>query len=123
MKKVFLDDERQPRYVGWDINDPDLVLIRSGAAFFNFIDNVEGNLSDFVFSFDHDLGDFNFDKEITGYDCLRYLIDVCFDKGLTIPTCTFHTANIVGKNNMISYYYNSIDEEDRRAKEKVEDQA
>lgn len=75
-------------------------------------------------SFDHDLADEHYDpsmlhdpesynekydsfQEKTGYDCLKYLCQYCQDNVLPLPKeIHFHTANPVGKQNMISYLEN-----------------
>lgn len=107
---IFLDDERYPKDVTWmDVDYSqfrDVRIVRTYNQFCDFISNC--NIHDVVISFDHDLQDFNSDgKEWTGYDCLKYLVDLCLDVEWKIPVCYFHTQNVVGKKNMESYYQNA----------------
>ena len=47
-------------------------------------------------------------NELTGYDCLKYLCDYIQDTNMNIDNLElrFHTANPVGKENMICYWNN-----------------
>jgi hypothetical protein len=57
-------------------------------------------------SFDHDLADIHYDpstwtetfvyKEKTGYDAAMWLVNLCIDNGLALPTCYVHSQNGVG---------------------------
>ena len=109
MRKLFLDDTRNPPDFTWDV-------VRSFPQFVAYI-NLHG-VPD-VISFDHDLGDEHYnvwedtpqviihsDKEIeyhygkfaekTGYDCAKWLIE---NKHLP-HTCIVHSMNPVGKKNI-----------------------
>lgn len=48
--------------------------------------------------FDHDLG-----EELTGFDCVKYLVSFCIDKKVGLPYCTCHSSNPVGRENILSY--------------------
>jgi len=105
---IFLDDERNPEDVTW-IQYPEGIewyVVRRMNDFLFCIYNMEN--TDYVVSFDHDLQDYNLaGKENTGHDCLKSLVDYCMDKGYMLPECFFHTQNLVGKKNMVSYYENA----------------
>ena len=109
---IFLDDERYPEDVTW-INYPEydkVVIVRDSVNFkknFHLYMMKETN-SLVEVSFDHDIQDFFFDEETTGYDLLKWMVDYCFEWGYDIPECYFHTQNNVGKRNMESYYINAV---------------
>jgi hypothetical protein len=42
-------------------------------------------------------------KEKTGYDCAKWLVEYCMNKGLDIPEYYVHSMNSIGKRNIISY--------------------
>ncbi|MHA1410896.1 MAG: cyclic-phosphate processing receiver domain-containing protein, partial [Candidatus Odinarchaeia archaeon] len=61
-------------------------------------------------SFDHDLG-----YGPTGYDCVKWLVEASLDKRLVIPkTSTFycHSANPVGKENILRLLNNYLNSEE-----------
>ena len=103
-KKLYIDDERFPKTEGWDI-------VRSYDEFVKYL-----NDNDFPeeISFDHDLADIKYDPkkaqesfsyhEKTGYDCLKYMATFCISKSIPLPKVNFHTANPIGRDNMISYF-------------------
>lgn len=106
LKGLFLDDERMPRDVFW-INYPDGIewtIVRNLKEFEFHVINQNFDL----ISFDHDLQDFGIETENTGYNCLKLLVDWCIVGHMKIPKCLFHTQNIVGKQNMESYYFNYL---------------
>lgn len=110
---VFLDDERERQHVTW-MKIPDRPVARIVRTYQEFLEEVDrladrGDLSDVAFSFDHDIQCINTYGgrvvERTGYDCLQYLLMVCVQRDIMIPTdVTFHTQNPVGLANMASYY-------------------
>ena len=60
-------------------------------------------------SFDHDLANFDSDgNEVSGYDCLKWLCGYIEDNNLDITNLEirFHTANVVGRVNMETYWWN-----------------
>ena len=106
---LFLDDERVPADVTWvkycDSNI-DWVIVRTQKEFIAAI--VENSAKVELISFDHDLQDFAEDgEEMTGYTCIKWLIDHCMDSGMKLPNCVFHTQNPIGRGNMESYYLNA----------------
>ena len=88
MKKLYLDDVRNPKTDGW-------IIVRNFEEFVDFIQ--ENGLPDEI-SFDHDLGE---DTQ-TGYDCAKWLCDYCWTNGLPVPPSNVHSANPVGRDNIIS---------------------
>lgn len=87
-KKLFLDDVRNPKKEGWTI-------VRNYEEFINHI-SLNGLPEEL--SFDHDLGE----EQKTGYDCAKWLCDYCWGNGLPIPDYNVHSANPVGRDNIIS---------------------
>ena len=134
MKKLFLDDIRIPKdAIG--LVDPklnqfyfasDWTIVRSYVEFIDYI--TSNGVPDFV-SFDHDLSDEHYNdlfsdknwakndsdiklkyedyKEKTGYECAKWLVDWCVDGGVKLPDYVVHSANPVGKSNIISYLENA----------------
>ena len=71
-------------------------------------------LPDFI-SFDHDLAPEHYTKylgepfietnqyeEETGYECARWLVEYCSEKGLEIPDFAVHSMNPVGSERIFS---------------------
>lgn len=96
-----------------NIPDNEWILVRSYNEFVTTINKL--GLSKFV-SFDHDLSDCHYghglrgdaipyDKytEKTGYDCAKWLVEYCMNKGVKHPPYMVHSMNPVGKQNIISY--------------------
>ena len=118
MSKLFLDDMRvpmeafdytsNPSYVldGWDI-------VR---CYDEFVAYVEKNGIPNIVSFDHDLGDEHYRdcdrwleikydeyKEKTGYHCMKWLGEKCYDEKVQLPIVLCHSMNPVGKKNILDY--------------------
>jgi hypothetical protein len=102
MKKLYLDDVRVPQTEGWDI-------VRN---YDDFVKWIEENGLPEIISFDHDLADVSYDPqtqkesfkyhETTGYDAAKWLCEYCWTNGLPIPNWNVHSANPVGRDNIIS---------------------
>lgn len=106
---IFLDDERNPEDVFWlDYpEDIDWYVVRNYADFCFCISNMKS--VNYLVSFDHDIQDFDVaGQELTGYDSLKALVELCLDTNVKPPVCFFHTQNPVGKFNMQSYYINAL---------------
>ena len=105
---IFLDDERNPEDVFW-LSYPQGIewyVVRTYADFYFCICHMGDE--EYVVSFDHDIQDYNLlGNELTGYDCLKSLVDFCLDTGAKLPVSFFHTQNPVGKQNMQAYYENA----------------
>jgi hypothetical protein len=109
-KKLYLDDIRTPKTDGWDI-------VRSYDEFVNWIET--NGIPDEI-SFDHDLGmehvkyyfnncghenppnhqETKFETK-TGYDAAKWLINYCWTNGLPLPDWNVHSANPVGRDNIV----------------------
>ena len=104
--KLYLDDVRNPKSKGWTV-------VRNYEEFVNHIS--EYGLPDEV-SFDHDLAEVHYDPatwrqgfvyhEKTGYDCAKWLCDYCWTNGLPVPTWNVHSANPVGRDNIVQLMKN-----------------
>lgn len=110
---LFLDDVRMPSEVKWISLPPvEWVIVRSHDEFVKMI-QTRGLPSHI--SFDHDLSDehyptgpqsvhdvFPYDsyKEKTGYHSAMWLIEYCFDRGLSFPEYTVHSLSVAGKKNI-----------------------
>lgn len=108
--KLYLDDVRNPKSEGW-------IIVRNYEDFIKFIE--ENGLPEEI-SFDHDLarehtlffmnnGGFDnppdpmntqFETK-TGYDCAKWLCDYCWTNGLPLPNWNVHSANPVGRDNIV----------------------
>lgn len=97
-RKLYLDDIRNPKTDGW-------IVIRSYDEFVNWI--LENGIPDEI-SFDHDLSDTSItnNREMTGYDCAKWLGQYCWENGLPIPDWNVHSANPVGRKNIEGYLTN-----------------
>lgn len=105
LKGLFLDDERYPEDVTW-IQYPDNVewtIVRTYQQFFDIFCSDKFD----IISFDHDIQCYINNKEKTGYDCLKQLIEY-YDFDVESIQFFFHTQNVVGKKNMESYYQNYV---------------
>jgi hypothetical protein len=85
--KIYLDDLRTPSDNSWFIIRNHHDFIHKISTSFNQIECI---------SFDHDLG-----EEKTGFDCAKYLIEYCMNNNLTPPQTYVHSANPVGRENII----------------------
>lgn len=132
MIKLFLDDIRIPKdaigLVSSNLNtlywENDWVIVRNFHQFCNYLQKF--GVPDFI-SFDHDLADFHYDfkpedyenmseeemndkfgsMEKTGYECAKWLVDFCLERGYKLPDYQVHSANPVGKKNIESYLLNA----------------
>lgn len=118
---LFLDDDRKPSDVTWvELPLHDWVIVRNYDQFLKTI--TERGIPTTV-TFDHDLahehyseyhaahdpksptrGVFRYDrcKEKTGYDCAKWLAELCVQKNIPIPLYYIHTKNPVGAMNIFS---------------------
>ena len=113
--KLYLDDIRTPKSDGW-------IIVRTYDEFVDWI--TKNGLPDEV-SFDHDLAHehikyyFNNGghenppnpqevefREKTGYDTAKWLCEYCWTNGLPLPECNCHSANPVGRENIINLLKN-----------------
>ena len=120
-KLLFLDDYRMPidcasymyrKGVDCKIYHKEWHIVRSYIQFINWIN--KNGLPDFI-SFDHDLADvfelkeelpieqwFDFDnnREYTGMDCAKWLVNYCLDNNKSLPRFVVHSANPSGMANI-----------------------
>ena len=115
MYNLFLDDNRIPTHVTWvDFpRDQHYSVVRNYQEFVDLI-TLRG-LPKFV-CYDHDLSDCHYGHglsgddipydsytEKTGYDCAKWIVDYCMNKGIKHPSYVVHSMNPVGKLNIESY--------------------
>ena len=94
---IFLDDVRDP--MEEDYVDPiDIQRIKIARNYGEFVDIIHENGLPSRIYFDHDLG-----EEKTGLDCAKFLTDYHMDNGGRFPDCIVHSANPVGRSNILSY--------------------
>lgn len=116
---LFLDDCREPKNVTWiELPPHDWVVVRS---YKQFVDTIKEKGVPTTVSFDHDLADehyleytrvhqttnpspINYSqfKELTGYDCAKFLVNYCIDNNVELPLYYLHTMNGVGAANIAS---------------------
>jgi hypothetical protein len=103
--RLFIDDERFPPRDG-----NEWVIARNSNEVFDIIE--ARGIPEFI-SFDHDLGE----NEPTGFHITKKIVEMDMDGVLAIPS-TFayyvHSANPVGKNNIIGYIDNYLNVRDTR---------
>ncbi len=110
LQKLYLDDIRTPKTEGWNI-------VRS---YPEFVEWIKKNGIPNEVSFDHDLADEHYslqtktdyltwkeyyetqDREYTGYDAAKWMCEYCWDNGLPIPEYNVHSANPVGRENILA---------------------
>lgn len=121
--KLFLDDYREPidcasymyrRGVDCKIYHEKWEIVRSAGEFTRHI--LLNGLPDII-SFDHDLTDVEelkerlpisdwYDieqqRELTGLDCAKFLVDYCIDNKKPLPVCVVHSVNPDGAKNIES---------------------
>lgn len=112
---IFLDDERNFEDVTW-IQYPEyenVIIVRNSRQFIDVVNINFYNIDNIDFSFDHDIMDFDKDKEHTGYTCLQWLCDYIIDEHIDSISNIInsisvyaHTKNPVGKQNIELYYEN-----------------
>lgn len=118
---LFLDDRRVPtdcisymgvRGVNPAIYSEEWIIVRSYGEFVRWVTN--NGMPDFI-SFDHDLGDvpelkasIDFEdwysvgeeRELTGMDCAKWLVEYCMDYNHRLPDFAVHSDNPGGRENI-----------------------
>jgi hypothetical protein len=106
---LWLDDLRNPNQSVWydhyipelDKSVDSLIWVKEFPMFVDYIN--EFGLPDKIF-FDHDLGE---DKNGTGYDAAKWLVDYCMENGeIDVPDWGIQSANPVGRDNINSLLKN-----------------
>jgi hypothetical protein len=116
---LFLDDIRMPADAGnymYPVELRTLYRTKEWVIVRNYKDFVETVLSQGIpemVSFDHDLALIHYDpstwkesfsyQEETGLDCAKWLCDYCQENNLPLPQYLVHSANPVGKENIVVY--------------------
>ena len=95
---LWIDDVRNPLENDWLVFSPigkdvDVVWVKSYDEFVDYLTRAD-RLPDAI-CFDHDLGDGK-----SGYDCAKYLVGFCMDRGLKLPVWNCQSANPVGRENI-----------------------
>lgn len=106
--KLYLDDIRHPTQSGY--NNSDWIVCRNDKTFKDMFISFDRIITHI--SFDHDLANFDSDgNEVSGYDVLKWLCNYILDNNLDVSNLrlNFHTANVVGKENMVCYWNNFKD--------------
>lgn len=129
--RIFLDDYREPtqcvnymhRRIGNKNHiylDPNWVITKN---YKEFVDCIIINGLPELISYDHDLSDEHYsgeinnetdwsdyylmnDREMTGYDCAKWLVDYCETNGLVLPEFFVHSMNPIGRQNIQNYLDN-----------------
>ncbi len=132
---MFLDDERMPSQVTWTWlpRDRSFSIVRN---YKEFVDHITMyGVPEFV-TFDHDLADehyevmlkeveasrhtafvdddqgglnitFDYGKEMTGFDCAKWLVDHCAKYEVPFPDYTVHSMNPIGRARIEQYIVNA----------------
>ena len=106
--KLYLDDIRNPHQSGYQ--DSEWIVCKNDKTFkdmFMTFDNIITHIS-----LDHDIDSYDDNgDEVSGYTLVKWLCDYILDNNLDISNLTlnFHTANVVGKENMMCYWNNFKD--------------
>jgi hypothetical protein len=126
MRKLFLDDIRQPKDACYLVKDNARIYFEDGwdivKNYTEFVTWIKRNgVPDFI-SFDHDLADVHYDVDFddwnthtadqlgieeTGLDCAKWLVDWCLDNGFKLPQYLVHSANPAGRKNIQGYLDNA----------------
>ncbi len=124
MKKLFLDDIRNPYCVFKDTIDPDFEYNNSWDIVRNYDDFVKiiesRGLPEELVSFDHDLSQDHYKQENqegdieyfelsdkTGYHAAEWLIEFCKKNEFKFPKYKVHSQNPQGKKNIINLIENA----------------
>lgn len=139
---VFLDDFRNPQnsynYTGNEVYiKRDWIVVRDYNDFTRFMTLAADRQETWpeLISFDHDLSEEHYAPEEmwsgtheayhewlaaqgeiapTGYDCAKWLVDLCMDRGLKLPEYLCHSQNPAGKLNILTYLDNYRKHEQRQ---------
>jgi hypothetical protein len=115
--KIYLDDVRIPTEGDW-------IVAKDYYEFISLIETYGLNNIELI-SLDHDLGDtamveyynnvkdnytldYNNIREMTGYDCCKFLVDHSIDNNVPLPLIRVHSANPIGSHNMMGYINNYL---------------
>lgn len=121
--KMYLDDIRDPVMTYPETLNLQWCIVRS---YTEFVDEIKTKGMPKFISFDHDLASEHYPimekdgglsngnripyetyRAKTGYDCAKWLVEYCMDRGLKLPICKVHSMNPVGRRNIQSYLENA----------------
>lgn len=130
MINIYLDDIRHPissynytkdeRYISLE-----WIIVRNYKEFINCVKENDVDNINFI-SFDHDLSEEHYDlvgktdylsfeeyynnpdREMTGYDCAKWLCDYCYDNNYKFPYYLIHSWNMTGSKNIRTYINNFL---------------
>ena len=108
---LFLDDYRNPKDVKWvKLPSHKWDIVRNFEEFSDYI--LKNGIPKFV-AYDHDLADEHYGqnnvidyknlKEKTGYDCAKFLVEICASKNIKHPDFVVHSLNPAGKANIQAF--------------------
>lgn len=125
---LFLDDERMPQDVTWvSLPLAPMGIVRN---YDQFVEQITTYAIPKFVTFDHDLADehyqamlkdndsytafidddmggmnvtFDYGKEMTGFDCAKWLIQYCIDQNHKFPEYQVHSMNPVGSKRIHDY--------------------
>ncbi|WOL22659.1 hypothetical protein [Escherichia phage vB_EcoM_JNE01] len=101
--EMFLDDIRNP---GYYYPGRSMVVCRDFKSACKQVEKF--GIPSFI-SFDHDLGDMNYDEK-TGYSFAKWIIDYMFEHEIKTPFAFHvHSSNPVGKVNIEHYLNNAFE--------------
>ena len=103
--KLYIDDIRNPHQSGYQ--DSEWIVCKNDKTFKDMFISFDNIITHISFDYDIDSYDEN-GNEVTGYDCLKWLCDYIQGSNLNISNLrlNFHTANVVDKENMETYWWN-----------------
>lgn len=125
IRKLFLDDIRNPRDCAYYMLEPKVYYEESWDIVRNyneFVEYLKNNPIPDLISFDHDLADIHYKMpfedwnegtseqlgvEETGLDCAKLLVDLCVAKQVKLPEFLVHSMNPVGRINIHNYLTNA----------------
>lgn len=123
---LFLDDIRTPAgaatYMPFSLKDTYLknewVIVTN---YMDFVHQIATHGIPNIVSFDHDLADEHYnlsskedweeysawsDREKTGLDCMKWMVDYIQNNKLILPYVIVHSMNTVGRENIQRYFDN-----------------
>lgn len=102
---IFLDDERYFNDVYWmDYQQEflEVIVYRNATSFNKAISQLE-NITDYTFSFDHDIQSYDENGvELMGYDCAKALCNLILERNFDPNDLSYfvHSQNPIGKHNI-----------------------
>jgi hypothetical protein len=104
---LFLDDVRYPKHVTW-VKLPD-VEWKIARSYEEFVSCIKQHGIPVRVAFDHDLSPIHYGLDWsdntacdlpTGYDCAKWLVNLCSEQNKPLPEYYVHSMNPVGAENI-----------------------